>query len=134
MKTGLSVAALALAGASLIASAPAHADRYGFGYGPRDGIGFSYDTGGYCDSMGCPADFWDYPVAYCPVYFDGEWYRGPFYYRYIDGEYYYWIRGDWRRDEWEAIVPTTPASDASVHRSTMIFMRTTASSGSTLGA
>src|ERR1051325_2575741 len=68
-------------------------------------LGFSYDTGGYCDSTGCPDDFWDYPIAYCPVYFAGEWYRGPFYYRYWQGNYYYWIRGDWRRDEWRGDRP-----------------------------
>ena len=103
MKTGLqlSVAALALAGTSLFASVPANADIYG----PRGGIGFSYETGGYCDSLGCPEDFWDYPIAYCPVYFAGEWYRGPFYYRYWQGDYYYWIRGDWRRDEWSGDRP-----------------------------
>jgi hypothetical protein len=101
----VSVAALALAGASLFASAPANADRFGFGYGSRGGIGFSYETGGYCDSVGCPVDFWDYPIAYCPVYFDGDWHSGPFYYRYISGDYYYWIRGDWRRDEWEGDRP-----------------------------
>ena len=83
-----------------IASTPASADRFGFGYGPRGGIGFSYESGGYCDSWGCPDDFWDYPVAYCPVYYDGDWYRGPFYYRYFGGTYYYWIHGDWRRDDW----------------------------------
>jgi len=100
MRAGLrlSVAALALAGTSLFASMPASAE--GYGDSPRDGIGYSYDTGGYCDSAGCPDDFWDYPIAYCPVYFDGEWYRGPFYYRYWQGDYYYWIRGDWRMDEW----------------------------------
>jgi hypothetical protein len=103
MKTGLqlSVAALALAGTSLFASVPASAE----GYGPSDGIGYSYESGGYCDSAGCPDDFWDYPIAYCPVYFDGEWYRGPFYYRYWQGDYYYWIRGDWRLDEWNGDRP-----------------------------
>src|ERR1041384_6710137 len=68
-------------------------ERSHHGDGPSGGIGFSYDTGGYCDSTGCPDDFWDFPIAYCPVYFAGEWYRGPFYYRYWQGDYYYWIRG-----------------------------------------
>lgn len=95
-----SVAALALAAGSLLSSAPANAERFGFSYGPRGGIGFSYESGGYCDTWGCPDDFWDYPIAYCPVYYDGDWYRGPFYYRYSRGTYYYWIHGDWRRDEW----------------------------------
>lgn len=96
----LSVASLALAATSFFASTPASAERFGFGYGPRGGIGFSYESGGYCDSWGCPDAFWDYPIAYCPVYYDGDWYRGPFYYRYSHGIYYYWIHGDWRRDEW----------------------------------
>jgi hypothetical protein len=94
------VAAAAIAGASLFASAPAQADSFGFRFGPHGGIGFSYDTGGYCDSWGCPDDFWDYPIAYCPVYFRGEWYRGPFYYIRRHGTYYFWIHGGWRRDEW----------------------------------
>jgi hypothetical protein len=103
MKTGLqmSAAALALAGAALFASTPASADSFGLRYGP----GFSYESGGYCDSLGCPDEFWDYPVAYCPVYFAGEWYRGPFYYRTWQGDYFYWIRGDWRRDEWSGDRP-----------------------------
>jgi hypothetical protein len=96
----LTVAAAAIAGASLFASAPAQADSFGFRFGPHGGIGFSYDTGGYCDSWGCPDDFWDYPIAYCPVFFRGEWYRGPFYYIYRHGRYYYWIHGGWRSDDW----------------------------------
>ena len=97
----LTVAAAAMVGASLFASAPAQADSFGLSFGSRGGIGFSYDTGGYCDRWGCPDGFWDYPIAYCPVFFGDEWYRGPFYYRYRHGEYLYWIHGGWRRDEWD---------------------------------
>ena len=53
----LTMAAAAMAGASLVASAPAQADSFGFSFGPRGGVGFSYDTGGYCDSWGCPDGF-----------------------------------------------------------------------------
>jgi hypothetical protein len=94
-KTLLKAAAAAamLAGAMLSISGPAKAEIAA--------AGFSYDSGGYCDSDGCPDDFWDYPIAYCPVYFDGEWYRGPMYYREVDGENLYWIHGRWRENQWD---------------------------------
>jgi hypothetical protein len=86
-------AAAALVGATLSMSAPARAEI---------GIGFSYDSGGYCDADGCPDGFWDDPVSYCPVYFDGEWYRGPMYYREDEGgDVLYWIHGAWREDAWD---------------------------------
>ena len=94
----LTVAAAEMAGATLFASAPAQADSFRFSFGPGGGVGFSYDSGGYCDRWGCPDGFWDYPIAYCPVFYHGQWYRGPLYYRNHHGRYDYWIHGDWRRD------------------------------------
>ena len=64
------------------------------------GIGFSYSSGGYCDSWGCPGEFWNYPIYYCPVYYGNRWYRGPVYYRSSGGARWYWIHGGWRRDAW----------------------------------
>lgn len=69
------------------------------------GIGFSYSSGGYCDAWGCPDDFWNYPIYYCPVYYDGRWYRGPMYYRYFGNRPFFWIRGSWRRDYWNGPRP-----------------------------
>lgn len=85
-------------GVSLLATVPASADD--FWRGPRSTVTFSYDSGGYCDSRGCPDGFWNYPVSYCPVFFGGQWYRGPMYYRNSHGRNYFWVRGDWHRDEW----------------------------------
>jgi hypothetical protein len=78
----------------------------GIGIGPEGGgIGFDFSTGGYCDRWGCPGDYWGYPVFYGPVYFDGEWFEGPVYYREYDGEYEYWVHGNWHRDEWRGERP-----------------------------
>ena len=75
------------------------------GIGRHGWIGFDVNTGGYCDRWGCPRDYWDYPVFYGPIYFDDEWYEGPIYYRYEDGDYWYWVHGDWHRDEWRGERP-----------------------------
>ncbi len=106
MKAILKTAALAaaLAGSAMFASAPARADGVSVAIGVP-GIGFSYDSGGYCDRWGCPEDYWGYPVYYGPVYYSGAWYRGPVYYRRIDGAYWYWIHGGWHRDEWRGPRP-----------------------------
>ncbi len=95
------IAAAATAGAAISYSGSARADSFGFSVGPGGGVGFSYESGGYCDRWGCPDEFWDYPVSYCPVYFDGEWYRGPMYYRYSRSHYYFWIHGGWHSDGWD---------------------------------
>jgi len=106
MKTFLktTVAATAIVGAALFATAPADAQGFSAGFGPG-GIGFSYNSGGYCDEWGCPDEFWDYPVYYCPVYFRGNWYDGPLYFRNDGGDYWYWIQGNWRRDQWRGPRP-----------------------------
>src|ERR1043166_8929595 len=83
------VAGAAMAGAAMFASAPAEARvDLGISIGVP-GVAFEYDSGGYCG----------------PVYWGGEWYRGPVYYREYRGEYWYWIHGGWRRDEWRGPRP-----------------------------
>src|SRR6202012_4238812 len=84
---------------------PASAQSFSLGFGPRGGISFSYDSGGYCDSYGCPDDFWDLPVYYGAVFWHGRWYDGPVYYRSVFGHRQYWIAGDWRDDEWRGPHP-----------------------------
>lgn len=69
------------------------------------GIGIDIGSGGYCDRWGCMDDYWDYPVFYGPVFYEGEWFDGPVYYRRHHGEYQYWIHGGWHYDEWEGERP-----------------------------
>ena len=97
-------AAAVMSGAALFASAPARAGGVSIAIGVP-GIAFSYDSGGYCDRWGCPDAYWDLPVYYGPVYFGGEWYQGPVYYRRVHGHYWYWIHGGWHRDEWRGPRP-----------------------------
>lgn len=97
-------AAAALTGTALFLSAPARADDFSVSIGVP-GVAFSYDSGGFCDSWGCPGDYWDYPVYYGPVYYDDEWFDGPVYYRVIDGDYWYWVHGGWHRDQWHGPRP-----------------------------
>ncbi len=72
---------------------------------PSGETSLSYQSGGYCDAWGCPEDYWDYPVFYGPVYYGDAWYDGPFYYRAIDGDDWYWVHGGWHRDEWQGPHP-----------------------------
>lgn len=109
------VAVTSLAGAVVFAAVPADAGigigigigpvGVGIGIGPHGGVGFDIGTGGYCDHWGCPGGYWDYPVYYGPVYYEGGWYEGPVYYREMDGEYWYWVHGGWHRDEWRGERP-----------------------------
>jgi len=105
MKRWLQTALLAaVVGGSSLAVSPASAASLSIGVN-FPGVGFSYNSGGYCDSWGCPDYFWNYPIYYCPVYYAGRWYRGPVYYRPYRGGYLYWIHGGWRRDYWRARRP-----------------------------
>jgi len=105
MKRWLQTALLAaVVGGSTLAVSPASAASFSIGVN-FPGVGFSYNSGGYCDSWGCPDYFWNYPIYYCPVYYEGRWYRGPVYYRPYRGGYLYWIHGGWRRDYWRARRP-----------------------------
>ncbi len=104
------VTAAVLTGAAMLTAAPASAAGFSINVGVP-GIGFSYDSGGYCDQWGCPDAFWDYPVYYCPVYFRGDWYKGPVYYRRDRGRTMYWIHGNWRNDQWDRPRPSWACSD-----------------------
>ena len=35
-----------------------------------------------------------------PVFIEGRWRQGPFYYRHFRGQHWYWWHGAWRRNEW----------------------------------
>src|ERR1051326_3090948 len=98
------MAAIALAGGAALAT-PASAQSFGLGIGPNGGVTFSYDSGGYCDDWGCPGDFWNLPVYYGPVFWNGYWYDGPLYYRDWFGRRQFWIHGGWRYDEWRGPGP-----------------------------
>jgi hypothetical protein len=102
------IAALAIAGATGFAAGPAQAGvSFGISIGlPIPGaVAFDYDSGGYCDDWGCPDMYWDMPVYYGPVYYDGRWFQGPLYYRDYGGNRWYWVHGGWRLDGWRGPRP-----------------------------
>jgi hypothetical protein len=105
MKTAWKAALGVLAFAGATVATPAAAQSFGLGFGPQGGISFSYDSGGYCDQWGCPDDFWDMPLYYGPVFWGGEWYDGPVYYRDWYGRRQFWLHGAWRFDEWRGPHP-----------------------------
>jgi hypothetical protein len=107
----VTAAAVALTAGASFVNAPASADSFGMSFGSRGVIGFSYQSGGYCDRWGCPGEFWNYPVYYCPVFYDGFWFRGPVYYRFWYGQPYYWVHGGWHEDEWDGSRPYWACSD-----------------------
>ena len=107
----ITVAAAALAGAAMLWGAPAQAQGFAIGVGPQGGINFSISSGGYCDEYGCPDQFWDYPIYYCPVFYRGGWYRGPVYYRNEDGDVQFWVRGAWHHDQWDGPRPDWACTD-----------------------
>lgn len=78
-------------------------DGYGNGYYGGGGVGYS---NGYCDSYGCPDNYWDQPVYYGSIYYGGSWLNGPFYYRDYNGGRQYWARGGWRYDGWRGDRPS----------------------------
>src|SRR5271169_1889662 len=102
--------AAALLASTMFASAPAHAAHFGISFS-TPGVSFSYNSGGYCDDYGCPGRFWDYPVAYCPVFWHGQWYGGPFYYQARHGRTYFWIHDGWRSDDWNLRRPGWACQD-----------------------
>jgi len=97
-------------GGTVLSATPASAVSVSVNVG-FPGVGFSYNSGGYCDSWGCPNQFWNYPIYYCPVYYRGRWYSGPAYYRNSGGGYQYWIHGGWRRDSWNRPRPSGACVD-----------------------
>ena len=89
---------------AMIAASGASA-QYGGRYDRNSVVTYSRDTGGYCDSAGCPDRFWQYPVHYGPVFFAGQWYQGPVYFRADRYGRQYWVNGGWHRDEWRGRRP-----------------------------
>jgi hypothetical protein len=70
-------------------------------------VSASYDPN--CDYYSPP---WGYPSDYCqyqlwnePVFYSGSWYSGPIYYRNVGGANWFWLNGNWRRDEWRGARP-----------------------------
>lgn len=70
-------------------------------------VSASYDPN--CDYYSPP---WGYPSDYCqyqlwnePVFYSGTWYSGPIYYRTVGGANWFWLNGNWRRDEWRGARP-----------------------------
>ena len=102
-KAALGVTALGLLGAC---------QPYGYeGYGGAyygGGAGYGY---GYCDSFGCPDNYWDQPLYYGSVYYGGRWNTGPFYYRDWNGGRQYWLGGGWRNDDWRGARPQQYRND-----------------------
>lgn len=103
----MSIAATALLGAAMFTGAPAQARTdFSISIGVPGAVGFDYNSGGYCDSYGCPDGYWDYPVWYGPVFYHGRWYRGPVYYRDdLSDRRVYWIAGGWHHDQWRGPRP-----------------------------
>jgi hypothetical protein len=60
----------------------------------------------YCDQYGCPDDFYDMPIWYGPVFYEGVWFAGPVYYRVTHGQRQYWIHGGWHFDTWRGPHPS----------------------------
>ncbi|HEY8950285.1 MAG TPA: hypothetical protein VIM56_15475 [Rhizomicrobium sp.] len=104
---GMSVMATAMGCIATFANAPAQARTdFSISIGVPNAVNFDYGSGGYCDSYGCPDEYWDFPVWYGPVYWRGTWYRGPLYYRDDLGDRrVYWIAGGWHHDQWRGSRP-----------------------------
>ncbi len=108
----VAMSALMLAGASMLTATSASAQvdvGISFGYGPgfvpySDPCAY-YDYYDEPPPWGLPPDYCDYPVYFEPVYWGGNWYRGPIYSRWYGGERLFWLNGGWRRDEWRGSRP-----------------------------
>jgi hypothetical protein len=104
----VALSALLLAGATALSATPASAQvssGISFGYGDDGYTTFSdpcdyYDYYNEPPPWGLPPDYCDYPVYFEPVYYGGNWYRGPIYYRWYGGDRLFWLNGGWRRDGW----------------------------------
>ena len=115
----VALSALLLAGAAALTATPASAQvssGISFGYGDDGYTTFSdpcdyYDYYDQPPPWGLPPDYCDYPVYFDPVYYGGNWYRGPIYYRWYGGERLYWLNGDWRHDGWRGGRPNIQWQD-----------------------
>ena len=108
--TKLAIGALLLGSAAFASAAPAAARGYvgfsfGFGYPAYDNPCDYYDYYDAPPPWGLPPDYCEYNVFWEPVYWGGEWYRGPIYYRWDHGRRVYWLNGGWRHDRWHGRRP-----------------------------
>jgi|HubBroStandDraft_5_1064220.scaffolds.fasta_scaffold133002_2 hypothetical protein len=103
---GASLALAAMAGIATTASAEVSASLHIGGrpavwYGPP-GACARYSYPGE-RPFGAPWRNCGYPTWHGPIFIDGRWRHGPFYYHARYGERYYWWRGAWRRSEWRGV-------------------------------
>src|SRR5581483_8677948 len=73
---------------------PGYGDPYAYDQAYADP---NFDpTYGYCDPYyGCPDDYYDLPLYYGDVFYDGAWLTGPFYWRDYGGRRQFWTHGGW---------------------------------------
>jgi hypothetical protein len=45
------------------------------------------------------------------VFYRGVWFRGPVYYRRVQGKLDFWVRGGWHADEWRGERPSGACVD-----------------------
>lgn len=64
------------------------------------GANYDPDCDYYTPPWGYPADYCHYRVWNQPVFYSGVWFNGPIYYRSVRGTNWFWLNGDWRRDQW----------------------------------
>jgi hypothetical protein len=103
---GAAMAAATLAGIAAPASAGVSASIH---IGPRPVVW--YGPPGRCAGYsyfaerpyGAPWRDCGYPVWHGPIFIDGRWRHGPFYYHVRYGERVYWWHGGWRRSEWRGV-------------------------------
>jgi hypothetical protein len=77
-------------------------DQYDQGYGPDQGYGDPYaEQAPSCDPYyGCPDDYYDLPLYYGDVFYDGGWATGPFFYRDYGGRRQFWTHGGWHSGQY----------------------------------
>jgi hypothetical protein len=110
--------ALMMAGGTAATTTPADA-RVSIGIGIGiPGPAYGYDSGyrysaRFCDPYSyaydpyrCDEERYGDDYYYDPIFFGGEWYRGPFRYRRYNGYPEYWVGGGWHRNEWRGARPS----------------------------
>lgn len=93
------IAALTLGAASIMPAIQANAAVV---------VGFSFGAGDIESVLGNPCygqRVCGYGIYSEPVFIEGAWYRGPIYYRWVNGVRLFWYHGGWRRDEWRGPRP-----------------------------
>ena len=75
------------------------------------GMNYDPDCDYYTPPWGYPSDYCHYRVWNEPVYYAGVWFDGPIYYRTYAGANWFWLNGNWRRDEWRGPRPRIAFND-----------------------